>query len=62
MRKQVSADGFQLKGSGWYVTDFRNSGAKASGKDNSSDKEAAKGNGGSDTGSDGAAWGKTSAV
>lgn len=22
--KQVSAAGFQLKGSGWYVTDFRN--------------------------------------
>lgn len=30
-RKQVTAAGFQLKGSGWYVTDFRggNSGAKA---------------------------------
>lgn len=28
--KQVTAAGFQLKGSGWYVTDFRggNSGAK----------------------------------
>ncbi|QHI97837.1 zinc ribbon domain-containing protein [Xylophilus rhododendri] len=28
-RKQVTAAGFQLKGSGWYVTDFRggNSGA-----------------------------------
>ena len=25
-RKLVSAAGFQLKGSGWYVTDFRNSG------------------------------------
>lgn len=25
--KQVTAAGFQLKGSGWYVTDFRNSGA-----------------------------------
>lgn len=24
--KQVTAAGFQLKGSGWYVTDFRNSG------------------------------------
>ncbi|MEN9545008.1 MAG: hypothetical protein RLZZ598_1841 [Pseudomonadota bacterium] len=23
-RKQVTAAGFQLKGSGWYVTDFRN--------------------------------------
>lgn len=26
--KLVSPVGFQLKGSGWYVTDFRNSGAK----------------------------------
>jgi len=31
-RKQVTAAGFQLKGSGWYVTDFRggNSGASKS--------------------------------
>ncbi|MFN4361040.1 MAG: FmdB family zinc ribbon protein [Hylemonella sp.] len=26
-RKQVTAAGFQLKGSGWYVTDFRGGGA-----------------------------------
>ena len=26
MKKQVTAAGFQLKGSGWYVTDFRNNG------------------------------------
>ena len=26
--KQVSAAGFQLKGNGWYATDFKNSGAK----------------------------------
>src|SRR4051812_25581618 len=25
--KQVTAAGFQLKGSGWYATDFRNGGA-----------------------------------
>lgn len=25
-RKQLTAAGFQLKGSGWYVTDFRNGG------------------------------------
>jgi putative FmdB family regulatory protein len=25
--KQLTAAGFQLKGSGWYVTDFRNNGA-----------------------------------
>ncbi len=27
--KQVTAAGFQLKGSGWYVTDFRDGGNKA---------------------------------
>ncbi len=27
-RKMLSAAGFQLKGSGWYATDFRNTGAK----------------------------------
>lgn len=38
-QKQLTAAGFQLKGSGWYVTDFRNgnsgaaSAAKAEGKD-----------------------------
>ena len=26
--KMLSAAGFQLKGSGWYVTDFRDSGSK----------------------------------
>jgi len=40
--KQVTAAGFQLKGSGWYVTDFRDGGkaAKAAGKD--ADKASAK--------------------
>jgi len=28
--KQVTAAGFQLKGSGWYVTDFRDNGSKKS--------------------------------
>jgi putative FmdB family regulatory protein len=28
-RKQLTAPSFQLKGSGWYVTDFRDSGKKA---------------------------------
>ena len=27
-KKLLSAAGFQLKGSGWYATDFKNSGAK----------------------------------
>lgn len=30
-RKQVTAAGFQLKGSGWYVTDFRDNGSSKSG-------------------------------
>ena len=29
LRKLVSAAGFQLKGSGWYATDFKNSGKAA---------------------------------
>ncbi len=29
LRKQLTAAGFQLKGSGWYVTDFRNNGGGA---------------------------------
>ncbi len=28
--KQLTAAGFQLKGSGWYVTDFRGGGSKTS--------------------------------
>jgi putative FmdB family regulatory protein len=28
-RKQVTAAGFQLKGGGWYVTDFRDNGKKS---------------------------------
>jgi putative FmdB family regulatory protein len=30
--KQLTAAGFQLKGSGWYATDFRNGSAKPEGK------------------------------
>ena len=34
LRKQLTAAGFQLKGSGWYVTDFRDKGgAKPAAKD-----------------------------
>jgi len=43
--KQVTAAGFQLKGSGWYVTDFRggasNSGSAAPGAQDAPKKEAA---------------------
>lgn len=30
-RKQLTAPAFQLKGSGWYVTDFRDNGKKSGG-------------------------------
>ena len=39
--KQLSAAGFHLKGSGWYATDFRNSGAKPAEK-KSGDKAESK--------------------
>jgi putative FmdB family regulatory protein len=41
LTKLVSAAGFQLKGTGWYVTDFRDKGAKpatTAGKTEKSDK------------------------
>jgi putative FmdB family regulatory protein len=44
-RKQVTAAGFQLKGSGWYVTDFRggNSGANGGNGGNNGASAAATG-------------------
>src|SRR5438045_9172114 len=38
--KMLSAAGFQLKGSGWYATDFRNSGAKPAAKPDSKKPES----------------------
>ena len=38
LRKQLTAPAFKLKGSGWYVTDFRDSG-----KEKGGDKSAAPG-------------------
>ena len=53
LKKLLSAAGFQLKGSGWYATDFRNSGAKPAAKDKpaakSSDDSAAPSSASSDT-------------
>ncbi|MEO5764510.1 MAG: zinc ribbon domain-containing protein [Casimicrobiaceae bacterium] len=51
--KQLSAAGFQLKGSGWYVTDFRNTG-KAAAKSDAKDeaKADAKADAGSDSKTD----------
>jgi len=46
--KMLSAAGFKLKGSGWYATDFKNSGSKPAAKTsgetsaNAADKGAAK--------------------
>ena len=42
--KMLSAAGFQLKGSGWYATDFKNSGSKPAAKTEakSEDKGGAK--------------------
>jgi putative FmdB family regulatory protein len=42
--KMLSAAGFQLKGSGWYATDFKNSGSKPTAKTaaKSEDKGASK--------------------
>ncbi|MGZ5089290.1 MAG: FmdB family zinc ribbon protein [Usitatibacter sp.] len=34
--KMVTAAGFQLKGSGWYATDFKNSGSKPAAKSSTS--------------------------
>jgi putative FmdB family regulatory protein len=48
LAKQVSAAGFQLKGSGWYATDFRNNG---SGKAKSADAKPDNGKGAADNGS-----------
>ncbi len=43
MAKLVSAAGFQLKGSGWYATDFKNNGSRPKAKEASkTDGEAAE--------------------
>jgi putative FmdB family regulatory protein len=41
LTKLVSAAGFQLKGSGWYATDFKNSGRKPEAKTASKSGDAA---------------------
>jgi putative FmdB family regulatory protein len=40
--KQVSAAGFHLKGSGWYATDFKGSGAKPAAKAGSGEAKTAE--------------------
>jgi putative FmdB family regulatory protein len=39
-KKQLSAAGFQLKGSGWYATDFKTTGKKPADKKADSNSEA----------------------
>jgi len=42
LTKLLSAAGFQLKGSGWYATDFKSSGSKPAAKSGDDSKPAAK--------------------
>ena len=43
-QRLVSASGFQLKGTGWYETDFKNSGQKKPDESSSgADKDSSKG-------------------
>lgn len=39
-RKQLSAAGFQLKGTGWYATDFKTTGKKPAEKKSDTTKES----------------------
>ena len=56
-RKQVTAAGFQLKGSGWYVTDFR--GGNNAAAPNSGDKSSESTGGDAGAKSSGTAQAKT---
>ena len=67
-RKQVTAAGFQLKGSGWYVTDFRGgsngngaSAAATGAKDKASGEGSASSEGSKPTG-EGASSGSSAAA
>ena len=42
LKKMVTAAGFQLKGSGWYATDFRGGGAKPVAKPDKADAKTDK--------------------
>ena len=48
LTKLVSAAGFHLKGSGWYQTDFKNSGSRPAAKPEASASEAKTGDGNAD--------------
>ncbi|NLX17357.1 MAG: zinc ribbon domain-containing protein [Ramlibacter sp.] len=51
LQKQVTAAGFQLKGSGWYVTDFRGGSSGSAGSKPAADSPAAATPGASSTSS-----------
>ncbi|MGQ7939656.1 FmdB family zinc ribbon protein [Paraburkholderia sp. D1E] len=63
-RKQVTAAGFQLKGSGWYVTDFRsgNAGAGAPAKPDANGGSNANSGETAAAGNDGAAKSDTASA
>ncbi len=42
LRKLISAAGFQLKGGGWYVTDFKDGGKKKAGSGAEASPDTAK--------------------
>lgn len=46
-KKQLTAAGFQLKGTGWYVTDFRNNGSDKTAGDSAGASSSASSEGGS---------------
>jgi putative FmdB family regulatory protein len=50
--KQITAAGFQLKGSGWYATDFRGGSTAAPAADKPADTAAKPAEGGTSTKSD----------
>jgi putative FmdB family regulatory protein len=56
LKKLVSAAGFQLKGGGWYETDFKG-GSKKPKKDSGSESKSAAGSGGCASGACGCASG-----
>lgn len=45
LRKRLTAPSFHLKGTGWYETDFKNSGKKQQSDGNGKDSDAKKGEG-----------------
>ncbi|MFN0038259.1 MAG: FmdB family zinc ribbon protein [Burkholderiales bacterium] len=55
MTKQVTAAGFQLKGSGWYATDFKGAGKKPAAKDDSSENKTGSAEGKSESKTDASA-------